>query len=861
MTEELGTSIEYFAATAALQPPAPCSNSSSATAGVSEAAFEKRVQSVLSVGEECISEGELRNLLQRKPNFVLYDGFEPSGRMHIAQGIFKAINVNKCTAAGGTFKFWVADWFALMNDKMGGDLEMIKDVGKYLIEVWKSSGMRMQNVQFIWCEQFLAELAAKYWTQMLDISRCSNLTRIKKCGMIMGRKEDGDLSSAQILYPIMQCTDIFALEADICQLGVDQRKVNMLARDYCDASGRKLKPIILSHHMLYGLAQGQAKMSKSNVNSAIFMEDTAADVERKIMLAYCPKTPGERDVRLTEEQRVVCDTSKMPPVVTEASGFPEDDENPPEIKPGDLILAVEDEPVGEILGKLSAMLEKRPLILSVKSAAAAAKKPAAGDDDAMRLVKDDLENPILDYMKYIVLGADDSEPVLIDGKEYKSEGKIREAFCAGGFMKKGLISKVQLKQVVIERVNQMLQQARKHFSENVEAKRLLELVESHKKALKMDKVSVPKSIRCLKSIEAFSDKTDCSVALVFAPRPPTVPALSIDAVLSCLVSLNQAAQKADRVALWCEDWTAFCLNSCSSSNVEDALKLLETWYFLLVECLKLLASDLMSQKVVVLSQSREILRSPNAYWISAIDVGRTFKLDKVRQCLADGETLTESSQVVTTLMHVADVLAVSASTGVQSLHIVPLMPTGATDATSHCLSANAHRCAAEYIADAIAPKAEACGEKVVVPQVLDTGMSFSDVRFDVLIGEGEPAINGKIKKFYCLAGDIDNCPCIDILEKLDASGQLRKANPNGEFLVIKGSEKSGHPEDRCFKEAKDLREEFAKGEIALHPGDLKASASLLIRSVIGPIFQCKVPEFTKACKQLADAAKKVAKKR
>jgi hypothetical protein len=36
-------------------------------------------------------------------------------------------------------------------------------------------------------------------------------------------------------------------QADICQLGMDQRKVNMLAREYCDATKRKNKPIILSH--------------------------------------------------------------------------------------------------------------------------------------------------------------------------------------------------------------------------------------------------------------------------------------------------------------------------------------------------------------------------------------------------------------------------------------------------------------------------------------------------------------------------------------------------------------------------------------------------------------------------------------
>ena len=44
-------------------------------------------------------------------------------------------------------------------------------------------------------------------------------------------------------------------KADICQLGMDQRKVNMLAREYCDDIKRKLKPVILSHAMLPGLKQ------------------------------------------------------------------------------------------------------------------------------------------------------------------------------------------------------------------------------------------------------------------------------------------------------------------------------------------------------------------------------------------------------------------------------------------------------------------------------------------------------------------------------------------------------------------------------------------------------------------------------
>ena len=41
--------------------------------------------------------------------------------------------------------------------------------------------------------------------------------------------------------------------------------------------------------MLMGLKQGQAKMSKSDPDSAIFMEDKEEDVRRKIKKAYCPE--------------------------------------------------------------------------------------------------------------------------------------------------------------------------------------------------------------------------------------------------------------------------------------------------------------------------------------------------------------------------------------------------------------------------------------------------------------------------------------------------------------------------------------------------------------------------------------------
>ena len=83
---------------------------------------DERFNLISSFAQEIIEPKELKELLQKKKYLVAYDGFEPSGRMHIAQGILRAINVNKLVDAGVIFIFWIADWFAMLNNKMGGDL-------------------------------------------------------------------------------------------------------------------------------------------------------------------------------------------------------------------------------------------------------------------------------------------------------------------------------------------------------------------------------------------------------------------------------------------------------------------------------------------------------------------------------------------------------------------------------------------------------------------------------------------------------------------------------------------------------------------------------------------------------------------
>ena len=265
--------------------------------------IEKKLKIIREVGEEIISEDELKQLFKEKKSPVAYDGFEPSGKIHIAQGLLRAININKLTSTGIKFKMWVADWFGMLNNKMDGDLKKIRAVGEYFIEVWRACGMDLDNVEFIWTSEYINK-HPEYWETVLKLSMNATVQRVMRCGQIMGREGSSSNPASYILYPLMQAADIHHLGADIAQLGMDQRKVNMLARDIFPKLGLK-PPVAIHHHMLMGLTEPKSegltgadaaiakKMSKSNPTSAIFMTDTKEEVEKKFKKAYCPEGKAE----------------------------------------------------------------------------------------------------------------------------------------------------------------------------------------------------------------------------------------------------------------------------------------------------------------------------------------------------------------------------------------------------------------------------------------------------------------------------------------------------------------------------------------------------------------------------------------
>jgi tyrosyl-tRNA synthetase len=250
--------------------------------------------------EEVVTREELRTLLETTEHPVAYQGFEPSGLAHLGTGVTAAVKAKDLIEAGCRFKFFLAEWHAWINNKMGGNLNAIRSVGEYFQKVWLSLGVP-ESAEFVWSSEFVND--SEYWGRIIKVLKESTVARITRCLTIMGRKEAELQEAAQYVYPAMQVSDIYQMELDIACAGLDQRKAHMLARDI----GPKLglyKPVAVHYHLLAGL-QGpvkmggfdedasidleiSSKMAKSMPETCIYAHDSQENIAKKVNMAYCP---------------------------------------------------------------------------------------------------------------------------------------------------------------------------------------------------------------------------------------------------------------------------------------------------------------------------------------------------------------------------------------------------------------------------------------------------------------------------------------------------------------------------------------------------------------------------------------------
>lgn len=278
--------------------------------------------------EEILTEEDLRTYLENGIELKHYQGFEISGFVHLGTGLVSGLKIAQLQKAGVKTTIFLADWHSWINDKLGGDIEVIRKVAKnYFAEAMKLSISTMGgNPEFIEIVlgSELYESNPHYWETVIDVAKHTTLSRVRRSITIMGRKMGEAVDFAKLIYPIMQVSDIFALQVNVAHAGIDQRKAHVIAREVAtkikfnklmakiNNEEKAIKPIALHHALLTGLQMSDEdvrllkeaekskdteklkdifidiKMSKSKPSSAIFVHDSPEDIKKKIRNAYCP---------------------------------------------------------------------------------------------------------------------------------------------------------------------------------------------------------------------------------------------------------------------------------------------------------------------------------------------------------------------------------------------------------------------------------------------------------------------------------------------------------------------------------------------------------------------------------------------
>ncbi len=280
--------------------------------------IQDRIALIKQGTEEILTEEDLKHLLETGVPLNHYIGFEISGKVHLGTGLICMAKIKDFIDAGVNCSIFLADWHSWINDKLGGDMDQIREIALgYFKEGLKAGllcvGADPNKVKFSLGTD-LYHNNDEYWETVIDICKNTTLNRMQRSITIMGRKQGDNVDFAKLLYPAMQVADIFIQNVNFAHAGYDQRKAHVITRDVAlkmkknklvDAKGEKIKPVCVHNHLILGLQKppiwplkddeqlkelwSQMKMSKSLPNSAVFIHDSPKEIKAKIKSAFCPE--------------------------------------------------------------------------------------------------------------------------------------------------------------------------------------------------------------------------------------------------------------------------------------------------------------------------------------------------------------------------------------------------------------------------------------------------------------------------------------------------------------------------------------------------------------------------------------------
>lgn len=232
--------------------------------------------------EEILTDDDLATLLaSKKPGeIVAYCGYETSGPVHLGH-LVTIMKLKELLDAGIKVKVLFADYHTFLNRKGKGDWDWIHARAKEWEQAFRSAGLG--KAEFVLGSTY--QRSAEYFDDVLALALKTSMKRgLRSMEMVARDFEHAKVS--QVVYPLMQTTDIKWLGVDIAIGGMEQRKIHALAREIIGEISDQ--PFVAVHTPLITSLLGEGKMSSSVPDSNVSLTDSEDEIKRKIAKAHCP---------------------------------------------------------------------------------------------------------------------------------------------------------------------------------------------------------------------------------------------------------------------------------------------------------------------------------------------------------------------------------------------------------------------------------------------------------------------------------------------------------------------------------------------------------------------------------------------
>ncbi|GJM86664.1 hypothetical protein PR202_ga02544 [Eleusine coracana subsp. coracana] len=102
-----------------------------------------------------------------------------------------------------------------MNRQIGGNLNKVRNIGLYNIEIWKAAGMALDRVEIVWLSDEISRHGDEYWPLVMDIARKNTVSGLTRSLRIRDPTEG--LTSDEIFNPCLQCASMLFQKEFICR--------------------------------------------------------------------------------------------------------------------------------------------------------------------------------------------------------------------------------------------------------------------------------------------------------------------------------------------------------------------------------------------------------------------------------------------------------------------------------------------------------------------------------------------------------------------------------------------------------------------------------------------------------------------